>query len=262
MSRRDTPTLVDWDRTALNWGHICRQVQPCQCLRGGVCGCTRAEIVRKRRGNQVYLASLSDLDMPGESRGTAPLFLASGDAMVHQHRLWNSILLEGVGQPLYYKHRPGVIQGMQLHGEATMVIQDTQWVTVALLNPKLALEIHLPQLVGPLALKALRRRPMPSRANNTWSFLPPHPYNDSLLYLAKSTIGTVTWPTRAFLQLSHAANLSIPFQPLVTGLATDPELLTESDHILLTQKGPNDKTDSLFQDISPPLIRARVYLEL
>ena len=65
--------------------------------------------------------------------------------------------------------------------------------------------------------------------------------NDSLLYLSGSTIGAVMWPLRALLQSGEAANLSVPFQPLVTGLAADPELSTQSAHTFLTVKGPNNK---------------------
>src|SRR5438874_6650594 len=86
--------------------------------------------------------------------------IAPRRAVVHQHGQRQTIATEDLYQALAGSHVLLVAAGLKPQGIARMVVENGERMTAAAADREMALEVHLPQIVGLIALEALVRSRM------------------------------------------------------------------------------------------------------
>ena len=85
------------------------------------------------------------------------LVMAPRGAIVHQHCVGQTVAPEDSRQPLLHRLSLLVTAGLQPQGKPRVIVQNSERVGASSGQGEVALEIHLPQFIRCLALKALPR---------------------------------------------------------------------------------------------------------
>ena len=101
----------------------------------------------------------SQLDQPDCQWGEGVVNVAApGRAVVNQYRIGHAVVAEDGRKMVMDGLSPLVCTSPHTQGEPRMVVQDRQRVATSTADDRdMPLEVHLPQLVGPLVLEALIR---------------------------------------------------------------------------------------------------------
>src|SRR6266550_5586373 len=191
--------------------------------------------------------------------------------VIHQHALGQAITAKSGRKLLFYGPGLFVAAGLQAQRITRVIIEHSQRMTTrAVAQSKVAFEIHLPKLIGPLLLKPLvaalyfvsRRAHSSVAPQNSMHGAPGYrslrrwwqtPFDLArapavsianqehlLLYLRGGAAGRMLWPARSVCQV-YAARWLAPLQPFVSGLAADPKPLTQFAEIAPRLTGQRQK---------------------